>query len=136
MIKPFIFTHEDLKRFEAQAEENQKDIDFYRAQKWKALGSQLRLHLIKPFCQKFDLTFDTSMGQWSFCYTRNGKRKCWFVGEDRCELPGRPDNEDGDEWWAEEITEEEKLIKVLLNQSTETGCLGTWIEDYPNKQGL
>ena len=134
-MTPFQFTAEDLARRLGRVEEIEDEITDIRNEKYKELGAWLRLHVVKPFCQKFNLTFDTGMGQWSFCYVRQGKRKCWYVGEDRRELPGRPDTEDGDEWYAE-ITYEEKLIKKLLDRGDDRGyMIGLWISDYPDKHG-
>jgi len=135
-MKPFVFTLEDLKRYEAEAEKVDDVVRVFRNKQYDDLGCFLRLHVVKPFCQKFNLTFDTGMGQWSFCHARQGKRKIWYVGEDRRELPDRPDNEDSDTWYVD-VTEEEELIKKLLDRGDDKGyMIGLSISDYPDRNGL
>lgn len=135
---PFEFTVDDLKRLEQVSESNISAIDAFIADRYKAIGAHLRLHLVKPFCQKYNLRFDSGMGSRSFYYNLAGADfgKVWYVGEGQRRLPGRPDNDDSDEWFTV-ITPEEKAIRLALNIADYRGnTIGTWVNNYPDKNGL
>ncbi len=138
-MKPFEFTAADIASYESSISEAEKDIDYVVRDRYVTIGARIRQNVVKPFCQKFNLTFDTGMGQWSFCYTKGPYAgKCWFVGEDRRVCPDKPEGPEGDDdrCWPE-ITEEEKAIKRLLDTFDYKGnAVGLWVGDYPDKNGL
>jgi hypothetical protein len=118
-MKPFEFTPELSNAFKKKADNIEGEINAVINGMYEELGAQLRLHVVKPFCEKFNLTFSSGMGGWSFHY-KDGPyaRKCWFVGEDRRVLPDKPEGPEGDEdrWWVDVTEETESLPIAALDK--------------------
>jgi hypothetical protein len=136
----FELTHENLKTFEGQLRKVDEIGRDYINKLFDDYTEHVRENVVVPFCKKFNLLFTAGMGSWTFSINYPGQDfgKCWFVGEDRRPLPNRPTTVEGEEdHWFEEVTHEEKFIKILLDAGTDWSgsCVGSQIRDYPDKDG-
>jgi hypothetical protein len=139
-VTEFELTHDELKKYEGQLNKVDEIGQDYLNKLYDEYTEHIRENVIIPFCQKFDLRFTAGMGSWTFVIDYEGQDhgKIWFVGEDRRPLPGRPDTVEGEEDdWFEEVTHEEKFLKILLDSGTawSRSCIGSLVRDYPDKDG-
>lgn len=134
------FTAEAASQYAKWSDEAEDLIDSVINKHFEELGADLRLNVVKPFCQKFNLSFTTQNGAWFFHYSHAGvdNGKMWDVGDQPRRLAGRPDGLPGDEdCWFAAVTEEDRNIRKVLNTPDYRGCpLGSWVTSYPDKRGI
>lgn len=136
----FELTQEALKTYEGQLNKIDEMAREHMNSLFDDYSEHIRENVVVPFCKKFNLRFTAGMGSWTFVINYPGQDfdKVWYVGEDRRPLPNRPTTVEGEEdHWFEDVTHEEKFLKILLDNGTDwSGSrVGSQIRDYPDKDG-